>query len=118
MEPESPHFRVVWRGYDRRQVDEHVRMLQAMAKNRASGQNAPGGGSAAGSESGGGAAGESALDGMFAGDSVPGDEIRPGDPLDDRLEEALSAAPPEGFDVVLRGYDRREVEQYIMRLGQ
>jgi cell division septum initiation protein DivIVA len=77
---EGPRFSVVWRGYDRHQVDEYVRQLQIGA----------------------------------ARPVAAADDDRELSPIDQQLAEFFgreSASRP--FDVVLRGYDRKEVERYL-----
>lgn len=70
---EGPRFGVVWRGYDRHQVDEYIQSLSTTNRSAA--------------------------------------EERPVDDIDVRLTE-ISKGPGMLFDVVLRGYDRREAERF------
>lgn len=87
-------FRVVWRGYDRHQVDEYIRAMESSGLTQA--------------------------DSADEGD----DSNAPADPADPADLDAQLAAFFAGerravmFDVVLRGYDRREVDRYIAQFGR
>jgi DivIVA domain-containing protein len=77
---EGPRFRVVWRGYNRHQVDQYVRRLRNDATRPA--------------------------------DAEPVD--RELSPIDQELARFFASEDaPRVFDVVLRGYDRREVDRYL-----
>ncbi len=79
---DRPAFRVVWRGYDRRQVDAAVGMGVLPEAKPAPSTAAPEGSL------------DAALDAMF------------------------TATPVLEFDVVLRGYDRHEVDEYFREHGR
>ena len=76
---EGPRFSVVWRGYDRHQVEEYVRRLQNAAARPADTERAD----------------------------------RELSPIDQQLAEFFAKEAPRTFDVVLRGYDRKEVDRYL-----
>jgi DivIVA domain len=77
---EGPRFRVVWRGYNRHQVDEYVQRLQNDAARPA--------------------------------DTEPVD--RELSPIDQQLAGFFASEDARRiFDVVLRGYDRGEVDRYL-----
>lgn len=84
---EGPRFSVVWRGYDRVQVEEYVRLLR------------------------------SAPTGPTGGDPVPEPPEREPSLIDERLAEFFAEREPRTFDVVLRGYDREEVDRYLQQFG-
>jgi cell division septum initiation protein DivIVA len=82
---DGPRFSVVWRGYDRHQVEEYVQQLQNAAARPA--------------------------------DAEPVD--RELSSIDQQLAEFFAKEEaPRMFDVVLRGYDRKEVDRYLEQFGR
>jgi cell division septum initiation protein DivIVA len=81
---EGPRFSVVWRGYDRHQVDAYVQQLLNAAARPADAER----------------------------------DDRELSPIDQQLAEFFAKESPQMFDVVLRGYDRKEVDRYLERFDR